>query len=152
MSDASLITLQVTQTWRGHGANYQVLPLHWAITFRTGGTDDQPKGTLYNVAGNIDTYCFEKLTDVPIKTHLWRGALTVGTIPKSNLPKMEQLLAQTPVVRHDPNWNCQNWVWISLRELRQKRELNINIDPELSWQILCAKMSRLLDDWENGDI
>lgn len=149
MVEADLITLHVTQTWRGRGADNQILPLHWAITFRTGGTDDQPTGTIYNAAGNIDTYCYERLTDAPIKTHMWRGALAVGTVPKDRLPAMEQLLAQTPVVRHDPKWNCQNWVWTSLRELRQS---GFGINPDLSWQVLCTEMFNLLEAWECGDI
>ena len=125
------------------------MPLHWALTYQTSGTDDRPVGNVYNAAGNIDTFCYEGSKDVPIRHDGWRGSLTVGRIPVDALDQFERILAEIPITRHDPEWNCQNWVWYGLRELRQT---GFAIDPDLNFARLKTQMLELLEAWENGDI
>ncbi|KAI0932315.1 hypothetical protein AcW1_000523 [Taiwanofungus camphoratus] len=146
---ADSYVLQVTQSWRGRDSKGQILPLHWAITVKTAGSDNTPIGMVYNAAGNIDTFFYETVANVSLKNTNWRGALTVGSLPKEILPNVERVFSQVPIVRHDYNWNCQNWVWASLRELRQ---LGYPIKPNLTWEVLRAEMNDLLDAWEAGDI
>ena len=73
---------------------------------------------IYNAAGNIDTFFYEKIYDVPLKNANWRGDLPVGIITRDALPQVENLLARNEVVRRDGNWNCQNWVLSGLRRLQ----------------------------------
>ncbi|KAI0824262.1 hypothetical protein BC628DRAFT_1411178 [Trametes gibbosa] len=145
----SQIVLEVTQVWRGKDSEGNDLPLHWALTFKTGGTDDRPIGNCYNAAGNIDTYCYEAEREITLRNDNWRGSLPVGRIPAESLAKFEHILSQIPITRHDTAWNCQNWVWASLRELRHA---GFSIEPILSWQRLRGDMFDLLEAWECGDI
>ena len=145
----SQIPLQVTQWWRGKGAQGDILPLHWALTYKVSGSDERPTGNKYQAAGNIDTFCYEVERNVPIRHDAWRGTLTVGRIPVDGLERFERILSQIPVVRLDPAWNCQNWVWNGLRELRQA---GFAIDPNLSLSSLQTQMLELLEAWELGDI
>ena len=110
MADTDHYVLKVTQSWRGQDASGKPLPLHWAITVQTAGTDQVPVGNIYNAAGNIDTFYYEVLHDVPLDNANWRGALTVATIQKEDPAKVEQIFSGVPTYRHDFNWNCQNWV------------------------------------------
>ncbi|KAI0639310.1 hypothetical protein C8Q77DRAFT_1080509 [Trametes polyzona] len=145
----SQIVLEVTQMWRGKDSEGNDLPLHWALTFKTAGTDDRPIGNCYNAAGSTDTYRYEVERDVPLRNENWRGSLPVGRIPAESLPKFERILSQIPITRADPSWNCQNWVWASLRELRHA---GFSIEPILSWPRLRDGMFDLLEAWECGDI
>ncbi|KAI0369115.1 hypothetical protein BV20DRAFT_968288 [Pilatotrama ljubarskyi] len=145
----SQIVLEVTQVWRGKDSEGEDHPLHWALTFKTAGKDDQQIGNRYTVAGNTDTYCYEVVKDVPLRDETWRGSLSVGRIPAEAIPRFERLLAQIPVTRYDPSWNSQNWVWASLRELRNA---GFSIEPILSWSRLRSDMYDLLEAWERGDI
>ncbi|KAI0724443.1 hypothetical protein C8T65DRAFT_714592 [Cerioporus squamosus] len=132
--------LRVTQWWRGKDSEGNLMPLHWALTCDTSGTDNGQTSNVYNAAGNIDTFCYEAEMNVPIRHDGWRGSLIVGRIPLASLNQFEHILSQIPTTRHDPSWNCQNWVCLSLRELRQA---GFAIDPQLSMHA-CA--------WENRDI
>ncbi|OBZ79746.1 hypothetical protein A0H81_00694 [Grifola frondosa] len=145
----SLVTLQVTQTWRGKNSDGSILPLHWAITLRTGGSDNNPIGNRYNAIGNIDTFAYEKETNAIIRNDNWRGSFDVGSISVDRIPEMESILSQLPIIRQDPNWNCQNWVWSGLRELRW---LGFAIRPRLTLKVLQNGLLGLLEDWEVGDI
>ena len=150
MSDHnSQIVLRVTQWWRGKDSEGKILPLHWALTFKTSGSDERPVGNIYNAAGNIDTFCYEAQRNIPIRHDLWRGSLAVGRIPVESLDHFEHILSQNPIVRHDPEWNCQNRVWAALRELRQ---MGFAIEYNLTWAKLRIDMLELLEAWENGDI
>ena len=145
----SQIPLQVTQWWRGKGAQGDILPLHWALTYKVSGSNERPLGNKYQAAGNIDTFCYEVERAVPIKHDGWRGSLTVGRIPEDSLEDFERILSQIPVVRLDPAWNCQNWVWNALRELRHA---GFSINHNLTWSGLRTEMFALLEAWELGDI
>jgi len=149
MAEANSYVLQVTQSWRGKDSQGKILPLHWAITVKTEGTDEAPVGNIYNAAGNIDTFYYESSFNVPLKNANWRGALEVGLVPHDGLSNVEQILSQVAVVRHDFNWNCQNWVWASLRELRHS---GYEIKANLTWEDLVSEMGGLLEAWEDGDI
>jgi len=148
MAESDQYILNVTQSWRGKDSTGKVLPLHWALTIRTAGTGSNPYGNIYNAAGNIDTFYYEVLHDVPLTNANWRGDLPVGTIKKEDLSRVEEILSTVPTVRHDFKWNCQNWIWAALRELRYS---NISIET-LTWERLRSKMDDLLEAWENGDI
>ncbi|KAH9944467.1 uncharacterized protein BXZ73DRAFT_87358 [Epithele typhae] len=145
----SQIHLQVTQWWRGKDAQGNIQPLSWALTYKISGSDHRPMGTKYGVAGTIDTYAYEVDRSVPIRHEGWRGSLVVGRIAPDALEQLERILSQIPVVRGDPSWNCHNWVWHGIRELRQAGFI---IDPNLTWQGLRDKMLELLEAWERGDI
>ncbi|TBU48385.1 hypothetical protein BD309DRAFT_997666 [Dichomitus squalens] len=150
MSDHnSQIVLYVTQWWRGKDSEGKILPLHWALTFNTSGSDERPRGNVYNAAGNIDTLRYEAERGVPIRHDLWRGSLAVGRIPVESLDQFEKILSQNPVIRHDPEWNCQNWAWTALRELRHQ---GFAIEYNLTLHKLRMDMFELLEAWENGDI
>lgn len=91
----------------------------------------------------------------------WRGSFDVGFIPTSvftdekSLKKFEDHLRSVRVVRYDPNWNCQNWVWHSLLKLNAQGYLQDIRRPELfQWDIsgLKGEMLELLELWESGDI
>ncbi len=141
--------LRVTQWWRGKDSEGNLMPLHWALTCDTSGSDNIQAGNVYNAAGNIDTFCYEAERNVPIRHDGWRGSLVVGRIPVASLSQFERILSQIPVTRHDPCWNCQNWVWLSLCKLRQA---GFAVDPDLTMARLRGDMFGLLDAWENGDI
>jgi len=142
MENTDSYVLHVAQKWRGEDSMGKRLPLHWALTIKTAGSDI---GNIYNAAGNIDTFHYEALTNTPLKDVNYRGSLLVGTIPRESLPEVEQLLSQVPVIRHDYNWNCQNWVWSGIRELRKA---GYPIKPFMTWHELVIDMDRLVDDWE----
>ena len=146
---SSQIVLQVTQVWRGKDSDGRVRPLHWALTFKTAGTDDHPVGNCYNAAGNVDTFSYEAERNVPLRSANWRGSLAIGRVPAESLHKFEHILSQIPIIRHDPSWNCQTWVWTSLRELRHA---GFSVEPNLSWSRLRDTMLDLLEAWECGDI
>ncbi|KAH9835646.1 uncharacterized protein C8Q71DRAFT_89583 [Rhodofomes roseus] len=148
MAETDVYVLKITQSWRGKDSTGKVLPLHWAITVKTDGTEGDPTGNIYNAAGNIDTFSYEVIHDVPLTNANWRGDLPVATINKEDLPKVEEIFADVPTVRHDYKWNCQNWVWAALRELRS----NGFTIRTLTWDSLRANMDDLLEAWENGDI
>ncbi|EPT04239.1 hypothetical protein FOMPIDRAFT_1114313 [Fomitopsis schrenkii] len=148
MADTDHYVLKVTQSWRGKDASGKVLPLHWAITLQTAGTDKEPVGNIYNAAGTIDTFYYEVLHDVPLVNANWRGDLAVATIRNVDLAKVEKVFSGVPIFRHDFNWNCQNWVWTALREFRQA---GFNVKT-LTWESLRTNMDDLLEAWEVGDI
>jgi len=141
--------LYLTQTWRGKDSEGKVLPLHWALTVKISGTDDEPVGNLYNAAGNIDTFFYERLTGISLRNPNWRGSLLVCTFPEDQLLVLEEIMSETPVIRLDYNWNCQNWVWTSLRGLRHA---GFEVRPNMTWAGLRTEMDALLEAWENGDI
>ncbi|GBE78380.1 hypothetical protein BKA93DRAFT_808649 [Sparassis latifolia] len=142
-------SLQVTQVWRGTDSEGNILPLHWALVVPTSGPDSDPVGNLYNAAGNIDTFHYEELTNVSLKNINWRGSLVVCNFPTDALHVVESILRRTPVVRHDYGWNCQNWVWACLRQLRRS---GFDVRPKITWEGLRAEMFKLLEAWEAGDI
>ncbi|PCH33557.1 hypothetical protein WOLCODRAFT_147648 [Wolfiporia cocos MD-104 SS10] len=148
MADDDTYVLEITQSWRGKDYMGNIMPLHWAITAQTGGTDRIPTGHIYNAAGNIDTFFYEELHDTPLRNANWRGTLAVCTIPKDRLPDVERMFARVPVIRQDRNWNCQNWVHAALRELKD-HEFDVKV---VSWEGLKRAMNELLEAWENGDI
>lgn len=148
MGDTGHYVLKVTQSWRGQDDSGKPLPLHWAITVQTAGTDQAPVGNIYNAAGNIDTFYYEVLHDVPLDNANWRGGLTVATIQKEDLVRVEKIFSGVPTFRHDFKWNCQNWVWAALRELRQA---GFAVES-LTWESLRTNMNDLLEAWEVGDI
>lgn len=148
MPDSDPYILQLTQSWRGKDAQGDILPLHWALTIKTAGSLEAPLGNIYNAAGNIDTFYYETIYNVPLKNANWRGDLPVGIITRDALPLVENLFAWNEVVRRDCNWNCQNWVYTALRELRRA---SYDIKP-LTLDSLRSQMMDLLDAWESGDI
>ncbi|TBU24981.1 hypothetical protein BD311DRAFT_867782 [Dichomitus squalens] len=145
----SQIVLHVTQWSRGTDSEGKTRPLHWALTFKTSGSHLRPIGNAYNVAGNVDTFCYEAQRDIPLRHDLWRGSLAVGRIPVESIDQFEKILSEIPIVRHDPEWNSQNWVWTALRELRQQ---GFAIEYNLSFDKLRSHMYGLSEAWENGDI
>ncbi|KAH7924080.1 hypothetical protein BV22DRAFT_1035595 [Leucogyrophana mollusca] len=80
---------------------------------------------------------------------MWRGSFVVGSIPASYLPFLEDILARVPVVRHTPEWNCQNWVSEGIRRLRMQ---GLNIIPTITHATLQTEMMLLLEAWEMGEI
>ncbi|KZT06874.1 uncharacterized protein LAESUDRAFT_725627 [Laetiporus sulphureus 93-53] len=140
--------VQVTQTWRGKDSDGKVFPLHWALTIITSDIGDEPSGNIYNAAGNIDTYYFDQHNDVPLRDANWRGDLPIGTIRQADLADAERILADVEITRHHTNWNCQNWVWASIRALRRGGYAVQMFTREQ----LIEKMDKLLDDWESGEI
>lgn len=148
MADTNHYVLHVTQSWRGQDSLGKIMPLHWAITLQTAGTDTAPVGNIYNAAGNIDTFYYDVSHNVPLVNANWRGSLAVATIRKIDLAKVEKVFSRIPTFRHDFNWNCQNWVWTALRELRQA---GFPVET-LTWESLHTNMDDLLEAWEVGDI
>lgn len=143
-------TLQVTQLWRGRDSRGQILPLHWEISVQISGTNRDPRGNVYQIIGGTDSFVYDKQPNKGIQaSQNWRGTFTVGSIPRRKLVGVERILSSLPITRHNPDWNCQNWVWEALRKLKG---LGFDINPNLTWMGLRNEMADLLEAWETGDI
>lgn len=138
--------VEVIQFWRGQKEPLQPYPLHWVIHIPTG----PGIGNTYHVLGNTDTYTIEFRRNQPYPNpDAWRGSFTVGKVAAHQLTLLERHLASIPIMRHDPRWNCQSWVWESLRHLRHQ---GFNISWEIRLSYLQTQMYCLLEDWEYGRI
>ncbi|TFY66896.1 hypothetical protein EVG20_g4197 [Dentipellis fragilis] len=148
--DPDYYEVQVTQLWRGRDSRGHILPLHWEITLCTSGTYRNPKGNVYQLIGGTDSFTFDRQANKSIRaSQNWRGTFAVGYIPKHKLRGVEYILSNVPITRHDPAWNCQNWVWEALRKLKI---LGFEIHADLTWTGLQNEMADLLEAWETGDI
>ncbi|KAG2135777.1 hypothetical protein DEU56DRAFT_388313 [Suillus clintonianus] len=141
---AAYYDIEVVQFWRGQKERLQPYPLHWAIYIPTG----PGIGNTYHILGNTDTYTIDFRCNQPYPNpDAWRGSFRVGRIAAHQLTALERYLASIPITRHDPSWNCQSWVWDSLRHLRHQ---GFDINWEIRLSDLQAQMCCLLEDWEYG--
>jgi hypothetical protein len=138
--------IEVVQFWRGQKGPGRPYPLHWAIYIPTG----PGIGNTYEIIGSTETYARNLQRNQPHQNPTcWRGSFTVGRLPVHRLAQFEALLASVPVIRGDQRWTSQNWVWDSLRYLRQQ---GFHISWEITLANLQTQMCCLLEAWEYGQI
>ncbi|KAG0707084.1 hypothetical protein DFH29DRAFT_1066511 [Suillus ampliporus] len=138
--------VEVVQFWRGRNERGLYNPLHWAIYIPTG----VGIGNTYHILGNTDTYTLEFRRHQPhANPGAWRGSYKVGRVAAHRLDQFERDLARVPIMRNDPRWNCQDWVWDALRHVRHK---GFDISWEIYLGMLQVQMCSLVEAWEYNRI
>ncbi|KAJ7459494.1 hypothetical protein B0H11DRAFT_2059892 [Mycena galericulata] len=88
---------------------------HWNVVVLRSIND----ALVLEVVGNSDTFAyvhtniqnFARLRDL-------RGGYLVGSISEDKLDWLKERLREIPVVRYDPSFDCQTWVFEALRLLK----------------------------------
>ena len=81
----------------------------------------------YQIEGSTSTYDVKQPQEIDVQaSNTYMGSVEVGHIRKdtafgSEPDSPHNILMETPVVRGDPGWNCQDWVISALGRLRKAR-------------------------------
>ncbi|KAI9572300.1 hypothetical protein HD554DRAFT_2015360, partial [Boletus coccyginus] len=166
--------IEIVQFWRNEYKRGQPFPLHWALFLRTApgsptpgpsthgsararsshhGPGSTPRGNFYELAGGTDTYTAQFLSNVTFSPETlpdWRGTHVIGWVHPTQLGVFESVVRQVPVLRHLPDWRCQQWVYEVVRAVGVSYQ-GLFMDG-VAFVELQRHMGRLLDAWENGDI
>lgn len=73
---------------------------------------------IWEIAGGISSYAFVPRTVDAFNTELnFYGGVHIGNVTDEQEYDVEMLLRTIPVVRGDPNWDCQVWVLKAIRKI-----------------------------------
>lgn len=90
---------------------------HWSLVVML----DSSKGEIHELQGNYDTfhYTYEINQDWTKSSDLCGGCL-VGYVTQSTLLQLPEILKEVPIIRHDPDHDCQTWIVEALRVMKDK--------------------------------
>lgn len=108
--------------------------IHWALVAFVPGSR---YATRYEVRGNMDTFQYNaSVTPSLLSESRLMGGAKVGEVSEENIMNgwLERTLRGIPVVRNDPNWNCQTWTVNAIRTLADHpREVVVRQDATMGW-------------------
>lgn len=116
---------------------------HWAIVVIT--NQENMKGIAFQVTGSTNTYEIKQPEEVELlRLTTYMGNIKVGTVYRDyafgeDSTALFAIIQNTPVVRGNRNWNCQNWIVDALKRLKDAQH---NISEEISLEGLQAQLSR----------
>lgn len=89
-------------------------------------------GQVHELRGNYDTFTY--VFDC--------GGCLVGYVPPSTFPRLPEILREVAVVRNDSRFDCQNWILLALRVLKEKGIVFGDMNEQKLRYELAADMER----------
>jgi len=123
---------------------------HWCLVALTSKTS----AYLYQLAGNYDTFTYDFAFVEPFlvsRDDSVRGGCQVGEVPLSGPGSAEWLgekLKEVRVVRHDPGFDCQNWIMEAIWFLKESEEGPAIIYPGVSERKIREELTEEMERWE----
>lgn len=101
---------------------------HWGLALLLSRTDAR----IFEIVGNTDSFGY---VPRPARQYAadpaWRGGYTVGRVAPKDIDALDARLRALPIVRNDPEFDCQTWVLAALRIL--KHVVNVPDDLKTKW-------------------
>ncbi|KAJ7271105.1 hypothetical protein C8J57DRAFT_1065622 [Mycena rebaudengoi] len=103
---------------------------------------------VFEVVGNSDTFTY-----VPTEIHNFarllnfRGGCRVGEIAEDRLDWLKERLRQIPVLRYEPSFDCQTWVFDALRLLKDDGV----VTEDTSERLIRAELKLEEERWEESE-
>jgi hypothetical protein len=74
---------------------------------------------VFEIVGNTDTfeYAPKRVTSFSRSNNL-RGGCYIGDINGDIVPWLENRLREIPIIRYNPEWDCQTWIMEALRMMK----------------------------------
>lgn len=112
---------------------------HWGFIIMLNASD----GEIHELRGNFDTFTYvsEAKKGWAFSRGLCGGCL-VGYVSPSTLPHIPAILKEVMVVRNDMAFDCQTWVILALRMLKQKGVVFNDMNEQKLRYELAAEIER----------
>lgn len=103
----------------------------------------------FEIRGNTDSFTYvAEPTPLPLNKILtYRGGCQVGDIPTDSLSQIAEILGEIPIVKHDVSWDCQTWVILATKLLKNTGFVFAQVDERYVRERLLEDMAR----WEEAE-
>ncbi|KAL1756514.1 hypothetical protein FB107DRAFT_290038 [Schizophyllum commune] len=119
---------------------------HWGLAVLFSRTDAR----IFEIVGNMDSFGYvpraaRKYASDPA----WRGGLYIAHVAHADIDALDARLRALPIVKNDPDFDCQTWVLGALRILKQDGVISTEID--VREPIVRAELELEKERWEAAD-
>lgn len=74
-----------------------------------------------------------------MKSRTFMGRVDVGRVESTQEGEFYKILDSVPITRGDVNWNCQNWIILALRKLKDNGyDVDVYTKEELAAKLASA--------------
>ncbi|TRM61821.1 hypothetical protein BD626DRAFT_500643 [Schizophyllum amplum] len=119
---------------------------HWGLALLLSRTDAR----IFEIVGNTDSFGY---VPRPARQYAadpaWRGGYTVGRVAPKDIDALDARLRALPIVRNDPEFDCQTWVLAALRILKQDGLVEPEIDVREA--VVREELEKEKERWEAAD-
>ncbi|EGO31234.1 hypothetical protein SERLADRAFT_377101 [Serpula lacrymans var. lacrymans S7.9] len=117
---------------------------HWSIAILS----SKMNARIFELAGNYDTFVYAPKTVTRFtQSQSMMGGCHIANIPASRVNWLEERLKSVPVIRNDPNFDCQTWVIEALRLMKYDGVISQNI----SEVAIRTEMAKEKERWDVAD-
>ncbi|GLB44142.1 hypothetical protein LshimejAT787_1600720 [Lyophyllum shimeji] len=139
MSTVMSVPLIVMQyELRGHPRRSE----HWALVAPLSRDD----AYVFQLEGTYDTFRYSpgEIHDLATAESM-RGGVQVGVIPYNALAWLEEKLREVRIIRHTPDFDCQNWIMEAIQLLK---DIGSIIYPGVTERWLRDELRHDMERWQ----
>ena len=117
---------------------------HWSIA----AVISREQAWVFELSGNYDTFTYTPRT-TPFSSRIlnYRGGFFLCEIAQEKLDWLESLLGTLPVIRLNPEFDCQTWVMSAVRKLQDEGL----VPRDVTEIMIREEMAREKETWEVAD-
>ena len=103
---------------------------------------------VFELSGNYDTFTYTpKPTSFSSRIFNYRGGFLLCEVAQEKLGWLESLLGTLPVIRHNPEFDCQTWVVSAVRKLQEEGL----VPRDVTEAMIREELEREKERWEVAD-
>ncbi|KAL1748090.1 hypothetical protein HDZ31DRAFT_30372 [Schizophyllum fasciatum] len=119
---------------------------HWGLAVLFSRT----AARVFEIVGNTDSFGYvPRAAPSYAADPAWRGGLLVAHVPRVDIDALDARLRALPIVKSDPDFDCQIWVLAALRALKQDGVIPPDIDVRET--VVRAELELEKERWEAAD-
>ena len=119
---------------------------HWSLAVPLSHSEAH----VFQLKGNYDTfhYDYSHITNRFLESSSVRGGIQIGDIRSDALLWLKEKLEEVQVIRHNPDFDCQNWVLGAIQLLKEVGDI---IYSGITEEGVRQELQKEEERWEEAD-